>query len=808
MFFSKGSDRMKHAKRNIYSILVTIAFSVIIATACSSSPEKTDTEASTHHKASTENTSSHEDESILENNTSATGDNSSLVETTTITGSQNETTTSNNAGNNGSGSNSSGNGSGGNSGGNSSGGSSGGNGSGGSSGGNSSGSSSNSGNVFADKNSDKIVLSYGGATSTEEKKLAQAVINKIITKGMSEFEKAKAIHDYMVMNIDYDYDDYLANTIPNDSYNVMGALKNKYAVCAGYAKTFKLLCELAGLECTYVTGTAGGPHAWNRVKVDGKWYNIDVTWDDPVSTGKAFDDHKYNRYSYFLISDQLMYKDHKTNNAKHTCSSSLNAKAYELGAPWFANTYTYVKNEAELAAVAKKAVQTNSTSISIIWDTNWIKTRDMSSTIKGMLLEFALYDFSMTRYSYVTIPNTTYCSSTFTVELKNGSYTAISKLCTADDIKNLIVQLKKGNPDQMTVPMANELVNDDIFYKVAVWAFEEHDLSIGFHETTIPINSTTKSVHVHAFKNTYHGDYHANEAYHAKTTADIMKILAEQHTYNGSFRVVYRYGDELGRLTSDQLDNYITKNLAPSWASKYCYESYETSTDDFVCVTVITFHNARHSTSGMKWEYSKEPTCIESGTSILKCAKCGNITQSHEVEATGKHTTYWVYENDGTKHLSCKHCTYTGPKLYQYGDAWGYYDNNAASQLFTSVNEARESAIYYNIDSFGNLIGCETPPQLTLDSSLTKELEKVVLQAAWLGFSNSTSGYNFDSNIAIIDGNFTLERASSTLTTASSHLRELFNNKYLTRAGVCCFYYDKDGTGLNMSSIWCIYYGE
>ena len=136
------------------------------------------------------------------------------------------------------------------------------------------------------------------------------------------------------MNIDYDYDNYCATTIPAESYSSLGALKNKYAVCAGYALTFKLLCETAGLECDYVAGTAGGYHAWNQVKVDGKWYNVDVTWDDPVSKGKAFDDHKYNRYSYFLISDELMYKDHKAHNAKHTCSSSLNAKAYEVGAPW------------------------------------------------------------------------------------------------------------------------------------------------------------------------------------------------------------------------------------------------------------------------------------------------------------------------------------------------------------------------------------------------------------------------------------------------------------------------------------------
>ena len=666
--------------------------------------------------------------------------------------------------------------------------------------------SSNAGSVVADKNSDKITPTYGSNVSSEAGKLAQAVIDSIITKGMSDFDKAKAIHDYMVVNIDYDYDNYLADTIPNASYNIIGALKNKYAVCAGYAKTFKLLCELAGLECTYVTGTAGGPHAWNQVKIDDKWYNVDVTWDDPVSTDKLFDDHKYNRYSYFLISDEIMYKNHKANGTVHTCPSSLNTKAYAVGAPWLSDTYPIVSDEASLSTVIKQAIDRNSATIAITWDTSWIKIRDMSTTIKGMMLEYVVSDFSMSKYSYITIPNTNMCTATFFINQKNGTYTTTEKLRTIDDIKKLIISLKDGNPDQATVPMANELVNDDIFYQVAVWAFDNHDVSIHISESTIAVNSTTKAVHVYVSKNDYNASYHANEAYRIKNISEIDNVLDKRCTSSESFRVIYRYGDELGRLSSEELQTYVEANLAPAWTKNYCLEYYKISCDDFTCVASITFNSARHSTSGSKWEYEKTPTCIDGGVSIIKCTKCNHITSRHEVEPTGVHDTYWVHENY-TKHLGCKHCSYTGPTLYQYGDIWGYYDDNAASKLYTSINKQRENAIYYNIDPFGNLIGLETPPQLTLDSSLSQKLKDTALQAAWLYISNGV-GYNFDYNIAIIDGNFTLERASSTLTTASSHLRELFNDKYLTTAGVCCFYYDSDGTGLKMRSIWSIYYGE
>ena len=502
-----------------------------------------------------------------------------------------------------------------------------------------------------------------------------------------------------------------------------------------------------------------------------------------------------------------MYKDHTANNAKHTCDSSLNEKAYEAGAPWQENSYTYVTNDTELSAIVKSAIDANATEISITWDINWVAISDMSTKIKGMMLEYALNDFSMSKYVYVRIPNTSLCSSVFHIDLSNGSYTTIDKLCTLDDIKELILKLKDGESDQETVPMANELVNDDIFYEAAVWAFDEYDLNVGFSISGITINSTTTAVHVYAFENTYDGSHHTNQAYRVKTSAEILDVMEEQGTGNNRFRIVFRYGDELGRLTAEELTSYIEKTLAPTWSSNYCFDSYTLSTNDFVCAVEITFNQARHNTSGSQWEYLKEPTCIESGTSILRCTKCHRITQSYEVEATGEHTTAWVYEQDGSKHLACEHCTYTGPTLYQQGDVWGYYDYDTAAEFFKLINQKRQTAVYYNFDAFGNLISVETPPPLALDSTLSTELESIAIQEA-LAYIAGTGSPDYDSNIAMFVGTDSVEIASSSLTNGTSHMRELFNNKYLTKAGVCCFHFDVDGTGLKMRTVWAIYYAE
>ncbi|REB08542.1 DUF5050 domain-containing protein [Sporosarcina sp. BI001-red] len=145
--------------------------------------------------------------------------------------------------------------------------------------------------------------------------------------GMSEYEKVKAIHDYVVRHTAYDYDNYLQNTIPLESYTIYGLLVDKTAVCQGYALTMSYLLNRLGIETIYVIGSKEMNHAWNKVKVDGEWYNLDATWDDPVPdvAGKV-------RYTYFLLSDVEMGKSHSWDNRNLPNAISTN---YEyMGRMW------------------------------------------------------------------------------------------------------------------------------------------------------------------------------------------------------------------------------------------------------------------------------------------------------------------------------------------------------------------------------------------------------------------------------------------------------------------------------------------
>ena len=112
---------------------------------------------------------------------------------------------------------------------------------------------------------------------------AQAILGEILTDGMTDLEKETAIYYWLVNNVDYDWrhQDIMAET-PRSSYEPHGGLVDYTAVCLGYATSFQLLMDLAGVECITVPGAAFNseePHGWNMVRLNGNWYCVDVTWD-------------------------------------------------------------------------------------------------------------------------------------------------------------------------------------------------------------------------------------------------------------------------------------------------------------------------------------------------------------------------------------------------------------------------------------------------------------------------------------------------------------------------------------------------
>ncbi len=139
---------------------------------------------------------------------------------------------------------------------------------------------------------------------TEASEKADIIITAILDDDMNPSERVKTIHDYLVLYCEYDYANYLEDSIPMESRIAYGALNERVAVCQGYTAAFNMLCRRAGIRSIVVTGTSPtspDQHAWNMILLDGRVLFVDVTHDDPVPDKKGQISYKY----YLRTEDEM-----------------------------------------------------------------------------------------------------------------------------------------------------------------------------------------------------------------------------------------------------------------------------------------------------------------------------------------------------------------------------------------------------------------------------------------------------------------------------------------------------------------------
>ena len=136
------------------------------------------------------------------------------------------------------------------------------------------------------------------------------IISSTITSDMSDYEKALALHDWLIDNVDY-----YATSL--SSFHADSALLNRYGVCQSYSEAYALLLNKAGVNCKCVETSF---HEWNLAELDGAWYHIDVTWDDTSG----------NRHLYFAIPD-FAIRGVEHHGSSGDCYSYQNNYAYKNG---------------------------------------------------------------------------------------------------------------------------------------------------------------------------------------------------------------------------------------------------------------------------------------------------------------------------------------------------------------------------------------------------------------------------------------------------------------------------------------------
>ncbi len=153
-------------------------------------------------------------------------------------------------------------------------------------------------------------VAVGSETGDDKTALAdkvREVIAEVITESMTDREKAVALHNWIVTHAYYSFD----YSSPN------GVMIHGTGLCESYARAYKLLLDEAGISSALIEGTTVNSkgiteaHMWNKVMIDGTWYHVDCTWDDPSDSSGSTEAISGNETTtYLLVTDEMISRDH------------------------------------------------------------------------------------------------------------------------------------------------------------------------------------------------------------------------------------------------------------------------------------------------------------------------------------------------------------------------------------------------------------------------------------------------------------------------------------------------------------------
>ena len=159
-----------------------------------------------------------------------------------------------------------------------------------------------------------FIILYSYYSYDDSMAMARALENAVsaylidMPPSLGEYEREKYIHDRLVSECEYDFDVVSSEKDDPDVSSAYGALVNHRAICGGYTMASKLLLDSVGIKSYAVHGTAEGlAHVWLLVNVEGGWYHLDVTWDDPALSEPS----SVIQRTYLNLTDEMIMADHE-----------------------------------------------------------------------------------------------------------------------------------------------------------------------------------------------------------------------------------------------------------------------------------------------------------------------------------------------------------------------------------------------------------------------------------------------------------------------------------------------------------------
>ena len=252
-------------------------------------------------------------------------------------------------------------------------------------------------------------------------------------KSSSDYDTLEAIHDYLCNLIAYNHEAVKSDTkytsrqtfAYQTAYSAFAKCNGDSVintVCAGYAKSFKILCDEFGIKCAIISGTGVSDsgsenHAWNAVELDGKWYAVDCTWDDQTEPEKAKKIFK----DFFLVGSETVPVNFYKKNFGYTHVNNADFAYPEL------NPDKYV-NPAEVTPGVPTGLNAaaDDMEVTLTWDAAE-NAESYNVYVDGVLKESGITD---TTYSVLNLENGTEYS--FAVSAVSSTNTESAK---SDEVK-------------------------------------------------------------------------------------------------------------------------------------------------------------------------------------------------------------------------------------------------------------------------------------------------------------------------------------------------------------------------------------
>lgn len=164
----------------------------------------------------------------------------------------------------------------------------------------------------------KINKSYTDEQIKEINEKIQEVVDNKVKDTKDKREIIKIVHDYIINNSKYDSQKSDKNIDMYASNIAYGPLLQGYGLCGGYTDAMAIFLDYFDIPNYKVISEN---HVWNAVYLDGKWYHLDVTWDDPVMK----DGSDALEYSFFLITTKQLQEEESN---QHQFDTSVFSEVY------------------------------------------------------------------------------------------------------------------------------------------------------------------------------------------------------------------------------------------------------------------------------------------------------------------------------------------------------------------------------------------------------------------------------------------------------------------------------------------------